>query len=327
MMGLQSSREAVLAWCGKRVLVVGDVMLDRYIWGDVSRISPEAPVPILLQKSEQYLPGGAANVAANITALGGEAQLAGVIGDDPAGTILAETLERSGISAAGLVRVPGQSTTEKIRLMGGRQQLLRVDRERDVAIAEHALAALLASMSRLAEKVHAVVVSDYAKGVVSESLMEVLRELARRHGIALVVDGKPVNEELFHDVTVLTPNLREACEMAAMEARDDAGLAAVGERLCARFQSSALITMGERGMALFERGRPMTCIAARAREVFDVAGAGDTVAAAVALGLAAGHSMETSARLANAAAGIVVAKVGTATATAEELAALDFDEA
>lgn len=305
----------------RKVLVVGDVMLDKYIWGDVTRISPEAPVPIIHVRKEEHIPGGASNVAANIAALEGSAILCGVIGKDEAARALLMACERGGIRGDGLVSTPDRPTTQKIRLMGGRQQLLRLDFEDAAMLPPLAREHLLEKLRSLAGWPEAIVVSDYAKGVISETVMNMLRTVSQERGIPLITDGKPGNLHWFHDITLIKPNLREAAEMSGISVRNDEDLARMGNLLRDRQRCSVLITMGDSGMALFETGKEMVRILTKPRGVFDVAGAGDTVAAVLALAMSAGFSVEASARLANAAAGIVVTKIGTASVTPRELAA------
>jgi D-beta-D-heptose 7-phosphate kinase/D-beta-D-heptose 1-phosphate adenosyltransferase len=311
--------EKIASFRGRKILVVGDVMIDKYVWGDVARISPEAPVPVLSLVREERILGGAANVAANVSALEGTALVCGVIGQDADGSFLLEECERRGIRTSGTVSVPDRPTIQKTRFMGGRQQLLRVDREEVKRLPSAAHDQLLAAIRSLRDEPDSIVVSDYAKGVLSAPVMDLLREISRRRGIPLITDGKPGNLHCFHDVTLIKPNLRDAAEMSGMAMRNEQDLAEMGNALRDRFDCSVLITLGEHGMALFEVGREMVRLAIRARRVYDVTGAGDTVAAVLGLAMATGCSTEESARIANAAAGIVVGKVGTATVTPEEL--------
>lgn len=317
---------------GLRVLVIGDVILDHFVRGTAARISPEAPVPVVNVREEEYLPGGAANVLANIVSLGGEAELCGFIGRDAAGDRMLDLLARFGDRGRGIVRCE-RPTTLKTRVLAQGQQIVRIDREESGPPDAEALAQLTAFFDAGLHRFDAVMVSDYAKGVVSGAAMQALRRaLARERaqtGKALpwVVDPKPANMAHFTEATVITPNHHEAARMAGLA--DAAGLAGRGEdRLpaAARFIrdqlacAAVLVTRGEAGMALLE-GDELTLIPTVAREVFDVTGAGDTVAAVLTLGLAAGMPMLDAAMLANQAAGIVVGKVGTATLGARELAA------
>ncbi|MEZ5356211.1 MAG: PfkB family carbohydrate kinase [Bryobacteraceae bacterium] len=307
------------SWFGASVLVVGDLMLDSYLRGAASRISPEAPVPILEVDEETNLPGGAANVAANIATLGGRPILCGVTGEDEAAAILTTAAAALGIDCSAILPISRRPTTRKTRLMGGRQQLLRMDREHTQALDEADAGELIRRVSALVGSVRAVVVSDYAKGVVSLPLMDALRAAARKTETPLLVDPKPANGAWFSEVTLLTPNAAEASQMCVHLGLGCTRVEEAGVALCRRLRSSVLITRGEHGMALFEDGKEMLTLPTRARAVYDVAGAGDTVMAALALGAASGLTLEASARIANAAAGLAVEKVGTATVTAKEL--------
>ena len=296
-----------------RVLVVGDVMLDRYWFGDVERISPEAPVPVVLVRKIEERPGGAANVARNIDALGGQATLLSVIGDDEAGASLQSLLEACGVRAS-LHKDPQLSTTVKLRVIGQQQQLLRIDFER--APGHEVLAAKLDEFERLVDDADAVVLSDYGKG----GLAHVTRmiEVARAHGKPVLVDPKGSDYARYRGATVLTPNRGEFREVAGRWS-DEADLARRAQKLRTDLALDALIvTRSEDGMSLFtatETRREPT----RAQEVFDVSGAGDTVIATLAVMLAAGAGIEESVRLANRAGGIVVGKLGTAVVHRHEL--------
>ncbi|MEZ5398171.1 MAG: PfkB family carbohydrate kinase [Bryobacteraceae bacterium] len=307
-------------WRGARILVIGDLMLDTYLRGTATRISPEAPVPVLHVKEEIDIPGGAANVAANVAALGGCAILCGVAGSDEAGQILTAACDARGIDVSSVIASSGRPTTRKTRLAGGLQQLLRVDREVDSALDENTSAELI----RRAEAVdaNAIVISDYAKGAVSPRLVEALRRIAQNAGIPLLADPKPAHAAWFEDVTVVTPNHAEAlrmCELLGLSV--DEGR--YGLELAARLRANVLVTLGDRGMALFPRADSASSavveLPARAREVYDVAGAGDTVVAALALGLAARLPLPDAAAIANKAAGFAVEKLGTATVNMAEL--------
>ena len=296
-----------------RVLVVGDVMLDRYWFGDVNRISPEAPVPVVLVRRIEERAGGAANVARNIAALGGRVSLLAVIGDDEPGKALEGLLADSGVDAV-LHRDAELSTTVKLRVVGHQQQLLRIDFER--AHSKEALAEKLGEYERLGDEADAVVLSDYGKG----GLAHVSRmiELARAHGKPVLVDPKGSDYARYRGATVLTPNRSEFREVAGRWT-DEADLASRARKLRADLDLEALmVTRSEEGMSLFTaseaRHEPT-----RAREVYDVSGAGDTVIATLSLMVAAGASLASAMRVANHAAGIVVGKLGTAVVHREEL--------
>jgi len=300
-------------FAGRRVLVVGDVMLDRYWFGDVERISPEAPVPVVLVRKTEERPGGAANVARNIDALGGQATLLSVIGDDEAGHALERMLREGGVRAS-LHRDAALSTTVKLRVIGQQQQLLRVDFER--APGHEVLAAKLDEFERLVDEADAIVLSDYGKG----GLAHVTRmiEVGRAHAKPVLVDPKGSDYARYRGATLLTPNRGEFREVAGRWT-DEADLARRAQKLRTDLALDALIvTRSEDGMSLFTasetRHEPT-----RAQEVFDVSGAGDTVIAALSLMVAAGAGLAAAMRVANHAAGIVVGKLGTAVVHPDEL--------
>ena len=334
-LGLSAERiiEIVRRFAGQPVLIVGDVMLDRFIVGRVTRISPEAPVPIVRFQSEHLRLGGAANVAHNVVALGGRASLVGVIGSDAAGERLREQLAAVGIADDGLVRDPGRPTTEKVRVVTERnQQVARIDYERETDVAEDVESSIVERAVAAAQGARALVVSDYLKGAVTRPLIEVLltaSALCEELGtpVPLIVDPKIPHLMSYAGATLVTPNHHEAEVATHMRIRNDeeARVAALEFRYRAKC-AGALITRGEHGMCLSAGGNPYggdaeATIAANAREVSDVTGAGDTVIATLALALAAGATMTEAAILANQAAGVVVGKFGAATLTPRELVA------
>lgn len=303
----------------KRILIVGDLMLDRFLWGDVSRISPEAPVPVVRVRTETEHLGGAANVAANVRALGGQARIAGLVGGDPGGERLAAALERAGIDRI-LVTDAQRATTMKTRVVARSQQVVRVDRESETVAAGPIAAQLTAAVLHALESADAVVVSDYDKGVIGRELLAAILPRARQLGRPVIVDPKISHFPFYQPVTVLTPNQGEAARATAMEIRSDEDCLTAARTILDRLDARAvLITRGERGMLLVERGGQPRTIAAVAREVYDVTGAGDTVVAVLALCLAAGAELAEAALYANHAAGLVVGKVGTATVAPDEL--------
>jgi D-beta-D-heptose 7-phosphate kinase/D-beta-D-heptose 1-phosphate adenosyltransferase len=311
---------------GRRVAVAGDVMLDEFLWGSVTRISPEAPVPVVKVTRQSFHLGGAGNVACNVRALGGEAIVVGVVGADSAGERVRAALAEAGVEDRLAVAPAGRPTTVKTRIIAHHQQVVRADREAADDVAPGMEDALLEGLRAALPSCAAVVVSDYDKGVVTPRLMKALLPLARRHGIPVLVDPKVGHLPLYRKVTVVTPNQLEAEQAAGRSIRDDGDLRAVGARILRMLGCEAvLVTRGEHGMALFPRDGRASLIPTAAREVFDVTGAGDTVIATLALGLAAGASLTRAAALANHAAGVVVGKLGTATASPEEvLAALEL---
>ncbi|KAJ6542051.1 bifunctional protein RfaE [Mycena vulgaris] len=304
---------------GRRILVLGDIMLDTFVYGQCARISPEAPTPVVRIEREDAMLGGAGNVARNIAALGGEAVLIGIVGDDAAGTKLNDKIAtEAGIHAD--LATDGRPTTQKIRYVAAQQQMLRVDIEQTHAADP---AALLAAFSRQLPTVDAVILSDYAKGVLTPALLTEVIALARAAGKPIIADPKSADVARYDGVTLMTPNASEATAAAGIscDGSDEDATVAAGRLLERMSDSSALlITRGARGMTLAERGRPARHFAALAREVLDVSGAGDTVIATLALGLAGGLSIGQATELANIAAGMAVTKPGTAVVTADELA-------
>ena len=305
-----------------RVAVLGDVMLDEFLWGKVARISPEAPVPVVAVERQSFHLGGAANVAGNLRALGGSAVLAGVVGDDAAAELLREALDRAGVVAHLLAADPGRPTTMKTRIVAQGQQVVRADREVCADIPDTLEDALLDCLRLELPGCQALVISDYQKGVVTERLLRRVLALARRRRLPVLVDPKLRHFSRYRRVAVVTPNQAEAEQATGISVHDAAGLLAAGRRILAMLDcDAALITRGEHGMSLFERGRRPLHIETAAREVFDVTGAGDSVIATMALALAAGARPSEAAVLANHAAGVVVGKLGTAEASAAEVRA------
>jgi D-beta-D-heptose 7-phosphate kinase/D-beta-D-heptose 1-phosphate adenosyltransferase len=320
-----SARRLLEAMPGRRVLVLGDVMLDEFLWGTVGRISPEAPVPVVAVSRHSFHLGGAGNVAHNVRALGGEAVVAGVIGRDVAGDRVREALEAAGVASALAVADGGRPTTVKTRIVAHHQQVVRADRERSDDIPRGLEDALLEQVARTLPGCGALVLSDYQKGVVTPRVMRTVLALARRRRVLVLVDPKVRHFRLYRRVAVVTPNQREAEEASGIAIRSDRDLRAAGERLLKMLGCGAvLVTRGEQGMSLFRAGGRAVHLPTAAREVFDVTGAGDTVIATVGLALCAGARLAEAAMLANHAAGVVVGKLGTATATpAEVLAAVE----
>jgi D-beta-D-heptose 7-phosphate kinase/D-beta-D-heptose 1-phosphate adenosyltransferase len=305
-----------------RVLVVGDVMLDEFLWGRVARISPEAPVPVVEITSQTFRLGGAANVACNVRSLGGGAAVAGVVGSDEAGRRLRDALAGSAVEDALSVDGAGRPTTHKTRIIAHHQQVVRADREEADEIGAVLEDELGDAVRRAARGAGAIILSDYQKGVVTRRLMNKVLAAARREGVPLLVDPKVRHFALYRGAAVVTPNQLEAEQATGVRIRDEAGLHEAGRRILKTLRCrAALITRGEHGMALFEQDRKPVEIPTAARQVFDVTGAGDTVIATLALALAAGATLAEAAMLANYAAGVVVGKIGTATVSPEEVLA------
>jgi D-beta-D-heptose 7-phosphate kinase/D-beta-D-heptose 1-phosphate adenosyltransferase len=305
-------------WKETHVLVVGDVMLDRYIWGDVERISPEAPVPVVRAGRRSDQPGGAANVAMNIVGLGARATIVGFAGEDTDAKTLAECLAKTGVDAK-LIMVPTHPTTSKLRILGGQQQILRLDVERTSAYPDDAYAELTASVTGLLDDAQAVVLSDYAKGVLSEQVCRAVIDQARSRGIPVLVDPKHRDFSRYAGATTICPNLLELSAATGLPHKEaEPMLAAAADMLATLGLEYLTVTLSEKGIAVV-RPTGSHVFPAVAKQVFDVSGAGDTVIATLALSLASGLPIEDAVPLANIAAGIVVSKVGTVPITRDEL--------
>jgi rfaE bifunctional protein kinase chain/domain len=306
----------------RRVLVLGDVMLDAFIWGRVARISPEAPVPVVEVTGQSFHLGGAGNVAANVRSLGGHAVLAGTIGRDHAGRHIEEVLAEQGIEPRLVFTDVGRPTTVKTRIVAHGQQVVRTDREDAGYIAESAERALLEALRAELPEAAALVISDYQKGTLTASLLRRTLARARHRRVPVLVDPKLRHFRLYRGATVVTPNQLEAEQATGLRLSDDGERREAGRRILALLACRAVVvTRGEHGLSLFERGRAPVEVPTAAREVFDVTGAGDSVIATMALALAAGATLREAAILANCAAGVVVGKVGPAQVTPSELLA------
>jgi len=314
--------ELLAEFPGRRVLVLGDVMLDEYIWGEVRRISPEAPVPVVEVRRRSFVPGGAANTAANVAALGGRPLLVSAVGRDHAASKLREMLAQNGTDADGLCVDGGRSTTTKSRIVAHNQQVARLDVEEREPLPPALEDALLAAVHKHLPRVEACIISDYGKGVVTTRVARECIRLARQAGRPVVVDPKGTDYTKYRGATVVKPNLHEAERSAKREITGEAALHEAAARLVELLGESALlVTRGPDGMSLFRPGAEPLHVLAVVRNVFDVTGAGDTVAGTLAMGLAARAPLEQAIQLANRAASIVVGKVGTATVTCDELRA------
>jgi D-beta-D-heptose 7-phosphate kinase/D-beta-D-heptose 1-phosphate adenosyltransferase len=305
---------------GRRVLILGDVMLDRYLWGRAIRISPEAPVPVVETNEQTHRLGGAANVARNIAVMGGVPELVGVLGSDPEADVLEEEMRRSGVSTDGLVRDPNRPTTLKTRIIARSQQVVRADRESRVEVRGKALDDLLHRVRTASSRSEAVIVSDYGKGVITGSLLEQVLPLWKSLSLPVCVDPKESHLMSYRGVTVITPNQAEAGFAYGLRIHDLRTLEEVGLGLLSQLDAdAALVTRGEEGMSLFSRGGKVQHFPTVGTDVFDVTGAGDTVVATFALCLTAGATLAESAVVSNHAAGRVIREVGTAAATREEI--------
>lgn len=320
--GLDPSTAPALveAFRGHAVVIVGDVMLDRYWWGSVTRLSPEAPVPVVEKQRSSVAPGGAANVAANVASLGGLPLLVGVVGADEAGRELGAELRRRGIGAEHLVTDARRPTTVKTRIVAVSQHVVRVDEEDRSPVASALTARLAERAIALLDGARVLVVSDYAKGVLAPELLERVIRAARSRRVWVVVDPKGHDYARYAGASLICPNRGEALAAARVGADEADAVARAGRRLLESGVADAvLVTVGEAGMMLCERDRPPAAIPALARAVYDVTGAGDTVIAVVSLALAAGVALGQAVRLANVAAGLAVEQVGTTAVTAAQL--------
>ncbi len=313
----------IAAFASRRVLVIGDVMLDEYIAGDARRVCPEAPVPVVEATSRWVAAGGAGNAATNAAALGARVMLGGVVGSDAAAEGLILALKAAGVDAAGLVVDPDRPTTTKMRVLARGQQVIRVDTESTASLPARPTELLAAWAERTMHEVDAVLVSDYGKGVVGRELAARVIAAARRVGRPVVIDPKGTDASRYRGATLVKPNLSELSDLTGRPIRSNQDLREAGHQLVEMLPETAiLVTRGADGMALFRTGCPaLTLAAAPARRVFDVTGAGDTAAEALTLGLASGLTPEHAARVANAAASIAVCKVGTAIVSPAELTA------
>lgn len=311
----------------KRIIVIGDVMLDHYISGGVKRISPEAPVPIVEFNGENYLPGGAANVARNLATLGARVELLGVVGEDANADILRATLEADKVKSVGLTAQVDRPTTVKTRVMASHQQILRVDRESRQPLADGTKQKMLRALKRASQGASAIIVADYAKGVIDQETISAILAIGRAAGVPVCIDPKPHRPLKMKGAALLTPNRKETFELAGL--RDESlgthpmkhrGL----QQAIARIQKDyaptiLLVTLGEAGMLVVERGRAPRHLPTAARAVYDVSGAGDTVIATFVLAQAAGAGAIEAAMMANLAAGVVVGKLGAAAVSPQEL--------
>ena len=323
-MSIEPDKKRLLSYLKKfkdaRVLVVGDIMLDSFIWGSVTRISPEAPVPVVDIRDESLLLGGAANVLNNITSLGGKVNICGVVGHDEMGRRLMHELRLLNVDPSGVIVEESRPTTVKTRVIAHNQQVVRFDREDRCDIDPKTEQLMMEYIRGCKDGIDAIIVSDYAKGVVTRRLVRDLVKLASERGIPINVDPKVGHMDYYKKVTAITPNNLEASQASGIEIRDDASLKLAGRKLMDKLKSRAvLITRGEHGMSLFEDGNEPVHIPTVAKEVFDVTGAGDTVIAVFSLAMACGADMVEAATLGNQAAGIVVGEVGTATVKVEQL--------
>ncbi len=313
-------RKLLEAFPGKRVVVVGDIMLDEYVWGSVRRISPEAPVPVVEVQRREFVPGGAANTAVNVAGLSGQAMMFGIVGQDEAGMRVQEALHTNGVNTDGILVDNCRPTVTKTRIVAHSQQVVRVDHEQRTPLSRILEDALLEKITAGLEVADVCILSDYAKGLVSAHFAQELIGRACRFSKPVVVDPKGIDFSKYRGAQVIKPNLHEVSQVLSWELDGPDRLLAAGRRLLEILQGGAvLITQGAEGMSLFMPGAEAVHIPTEAREVYDVTGAGDTVASTLAMALAVGAQLEQAAWLASCAAGIVISKVGTASVSLDDL--------
>ena len=308
---------------GKEIIVIGDVMLDHFVKGSVSRISPEAPVPVVNVEQEDFVAGGAGNVAVNLAVLGAKPKMISVLGDDANGIILKQFLENKGVGVSKMVTDGTRPTTQKVRVIAERQQVVRVDRESKTCVNKKVAAECFTNFKEALKTAKGVIMSDYGKGMLSDHNIQDIIKACRAKNIPVCVDPKIDNFLKYKNITCMTPNMKEAWEgMGLPPKKDEESILNLGKKILKTLKAdSILITRSAQGMSLFEKGKnpKITTIKATAKEVFDVTGAGDTVISVLTLALACKASLKDAAFIANEAAGLVVAKLGTATVTADEI--------
>lgn len=310
----------VKKFSGKKVLVVGDLLLDQFIWGDVSRISPEAPVPVVWVRKEDYMPGGACNVANNLASVEGEVHLAGVVGEDNNAEILKERLQSNNIDVGGILVDRSRSTILKTRVIAHQQQVVRIDREQTEHISDKYTKSLLEYVESKINELDAIIIEDYGKGLITPSLVSGIVPLARANKKLVAVDPKEDHFSYYKGVDLITPNHHEAARAVGFKITDENSLRKAGGILLEKLESRViLITLGEDGMMVFSKDGPARRIPTLAQEVYDVSGAGDTVIAIYTLALSSGASPIVAAHIANCAAGLVVGKIGVAMVEKNEL--------
>ncbi|MBS3150045.1 bifunctional heptose 7-phosphate kinase/heptose 1-phosphate adenyltransferase [Candidatus Woesearchaeota archaeon] len=314
---MKTTIEIVKDFAHKKIMVIGDLMLDRYLFGEVSRISPEAPIQILNAQYKKYAPGGAANCAVNASALGAKTSIYGITGDDPNGRKLELLLKKHNIDTSNIIFTKKCKTIVKERIVSNNQQLLRIDFEELNSYKGISKDKLIFDIKKDIKKFDAILVSDYAKGLINVEIMETIKN-SKKEFTPIIVDPRPKNKELFKNVTLIKPNLKEAMEMSP----NNKSVYDIGIFLAKELNSNVLISRGSEGMSLFSKDLTYKDIPTEAKEVRDVSGAGDTVTSTLALAICAGATLNQAAILANQAASIVVSKFGTATVTQKELLSL-----
>lgn len=319
---MQNIKALIEKFADVKIMVVGDVMLDRYWWGSVSRISPEAPVPVVNLQTKSLVAGGAANVAANIAGLSARPFLVGAIGDDEEGKLVPEVLGRTGVAAEHLIALEKRPTTTKTRIVAHNQHIVRIDQEEKQHLSNEEEKIVWDKIETILPEIELVIVSDYAKGLLTETLLSRLITICKTSGVKVLIDPKGKDYTKYSGATLLTPNRREAAESCKLEEDGQGIVEKAGEMLLGGLDLEALlITQGEDGMTLFEKNHDPVHFLAASRDVYDVTGAGDTVISTLAVALGAGGDLATSAQLANRAAGIVVEHFGTTSIKLSELQA------
>ncbi|MCP4023654.1 MAG: D-glycero-beta-D-manno-heptose-7-phosphate kinase [Desulfobacteraceae bacterium] len=303
-----------------KALVIGDLMIDEYLWGSVERISPEAPVPVVAVEKESHALGGSGNVINNLVAMGTDVTTIGTAGTGKAGKMIFEKLEDLGVKTDCIISEPDRPTTRKTRVIASNQQVLRIDKEISRKVSDTTFDKLIKMVDKTIPQVDLVILSDYAKGIICKDLVNHVVNISKQHDVLTVADPKSLDFSKYQHVSLLTPNKKEAALASQMDIQTMEDLFAAGKKIIRQVNlEKLLITCGKDGMVLFEGNTPPLVIESKARQVFDVSGAGDTVISILGLGLAVGATFEQSAIVANAAAGVVVGKVGTATASIKEL--------
>lgn len=298
------------------ILVIGDIMLDKYIYGEVDRISPEAPVQVVNVKKEKYILGGAANVANNTASLGARTNICGVTGEDEAGSVLLSCLQEKHINGDMVFGDKAKKTIQKIRVVSQSQQLIRIDYENTVDISKDTEEKIIQQLKKKIHNYDVIVLSDYAKGTITKEIAEFVIKYSNKK---VIIDPKPKHKEFYKGAYLITPNLKEAVEMTGIYAENEDTISVIGHTLMEEMNSHILITCGAQGMYLFKKDGDFFKLPTKAREVYDVTGAGDTVIATIATAIASGGTMREASYIANYAAGIVVGKAGTATTAVEEI--------
>jgi D-beta-D-heptose 7-phosphate kinase/D-beta-D-heptose 1-phosphate adenosyltransferase len=303
-----------------KILVIGDLILDEFIWGTVDRISPEAPVPVVKVSSQSFMPGGACNVANNISSLGGKVFIAGVIGSDLYANILKEQLQQKDISTEGLILHEKRPTSLKTRIIAHNQQVVRIDKENEEEIKGKELNKILKYTKEKINEVDAVLIEDYGKGVITKALLKDILNIAKENKKIITIDPKENHFAIYKEANIITPNRSELEKATGYTIKDFGDLQKAARKLLKELKvKGILVTLGEEGMCLFEDNGKVTQISTVAQQVYDVSGAGDTVIAAVTLALISGATLKEAAHISNCAAGVVVGKVGVNTCTQDEL--------